>query len=138
VLIADTNILVRCSRGKAMRRVLALRERGVALATTESNAHEMWRVLVGKLGLDADDATSEVGAVLDQIGLVPWSDYAALEPAASRRLREGGKSDWPALAASLALGWPIWSDDVDYFGVGVPVWSTDNIDLIASEESPNG
>lgn len=135
MVIADTNILLRCSRGKAMRRARDLIERGVTVATTESNAHELWRVLVEKLGMDEASATTEIGIVLARIQMLSWDDYGHLEAEALQRLRVGGHSDWPALAAAISLEASIWSDDVDYFGVGVPIWSTPNVHLIASERT---
>lgn len=35
--------------------------------------------------------------------------------------------DWPTLALALKLGCPVWTDDKDFFGVGVPVWSSQTI-----------
>jgi predicted nucleic acid-binding protein len=62
--------------------------------------------------------------------LIPAEEYEHLRHDADARLREGGKSDWPALAAALALEAEIWSEDVDFFGVGVPVWSTNNVQFV--------
>jgi len=36
--------------------------------------------------------------------------------------------DWPILAAALALGCPIWTEDVDFFGCGVATWTSGSID----------
>lgn len=52
---------------------------------------------------------------------------------ADRRLRVGGKSDWPLLAAALAFECPVWSDDIDFFGTGVAVWSTANVMMIKAD-----
>ena len=71
--------------------------------------------------------------MLDAVELVPADDYDHHRPMADVRLREGGKSDWPALAAALALEGEIWSDDRDYFGVGVPIWSTPNVRFAEAE-----
>nr|WP_281375390.1 PIN domain-containing protein [Sphingomonas jinjuensis] len=125
--MTDTNILQRVSRGRAMRHVVALRERGVPLATTDRNAFELHRNLVGQLGLDEDEAMEEVDRVLAPFMLIGADEYDYLRDAARARLRQGGKSDWPALAAALAFGGQIWTEDVDFFGVGVAVWTTDNL-----------
>ncbi|MBB4153671.1 putative nucleic acid-binding protein [Sphingomonas jinjuensis] len=110
-----------------MRHVVALRERGVPLATTDRNAFELHRNLVGQLGLDEDEAMEEVDRVLAPFMLIGADEYDYLRDAARARLRQGGKSDWPALAAALAFGGQIWTEDVDFFGVGVAVWTTDNL-----------
>jgi len=37
--------------------------------------------------------------------------------------------DWPILATALALEFPIWTEDQDFFGAGVPTWTTDRVEL---------
>ncbi|WP_199711101.1 PIN domain-containing protein [Tessaracoccus antarcticus] len=37
--------------------------------------------------------------------------------------------DWPILAAALTLDCPIWAEDQDFFGTGVPTWTTDRVHL---------
>ncbi|HYN46513.1 MAG TPA: PIN domain-containing protein [Allosphingosinicella sp.] len=133
MLVTDTNILVRCSLGLAMAHVSALRERGVRLATTDRNAAELLAVLVHKLGVETEEAATEVVRVLAPFEVLFGAEYEFDRIRASDRLREGGKSDWPALAAAMALEGEIWSEDVDYFGVGVPVWSTANLHFVEAE-----
>jgi predicted nucleic acid-binding protein len=133
LLLIDTNILVRCSVGRALTRVIALRDCGVELATTESNADELFTKLTGKFGYSEEIAAAKVQRVLEPLAVIATEEYAHLRDAADERLREGGKSDWPALAAALALEGEIWSEDVDFFGVGVPVWSTANVHLVKGE-----
>ncbi|WP_374943350.1 PIN domain-containing protein [Sphingomonas sp.] len=133
--MTDTNILQRVSQGKAMLHVRALRQRGVRLATTDRNAFELRRNLVGKLGLSEEEAAVELERVLAPFELILSDDYDYLQTAADVRLREGGKSDWPALAAALAFDGQIWSEDVDFFGVGVPVWTTNNVRFAQAEEN---
>jgi len=133
MLLIDTNILARCSQGRAMIRLHALHARGVNLATTDRNVDELERKLVEVFGWSEKDARSEVDRVLDAVEVVPARDYEHGRRAADQRLRQGGKSDWPALAAALTLDAAIWSDDVDFFGVGVPVWSTANVRFVEAE-----
>jgi predicted nucleic acid-binding protein len=44
-------------------------------------------------------------------------------------LRDRDESDWPVLAIALALGCAIWSEDQDFFGTGVAVWTTSRIEI---------
>jgi hypothetical protein len=133
VLLTDTNILQRVSQGRAMRHVDALRRRGVRLATTDRNAFELHRNLVAILGFTDADATAELDRVLEPFELIGSAEYAGRQDEADARLRPGGKSDWPTLAAALALDGQIWSEDVDFFGVGVPVWTTANLSFVEQE-----
>lgn len=51
----------------------------------------------------------------------------AFEVQARLRLKLRDEDDWPILAAALALNCPIWTEDADFFGVGVATWTTSNI-----------
>ena len=110
-----------------MSRVLALRRVGVDLVTTDRNADELFGVLMGIFGLSDRDATSETARVLQPFEIIAGESYDDLHPFADVRLRDGGKSDWPVLAAAMALDCAIWSEDVDFFGTGVAVWSSANV-----------
>lgn len=118
-----------------MRRVVELRKRGVALATTDRNAAEAMDVLIGKVGLSEAEASDILVEVLRPFELIATEEYDYLEPVAAERLREGGQSDWPVLAAAMAVESDIWSDDVDFFGTGVPVWATPNVRFVEAGEA---
>jgi predicted nucleic acid-binding protein len=133
LLLIDTNILVRCSAGKAMPRLFELRAQGVRLAATEHNADELFNTLINKFGHDPESANLEVRRIVEPIELIGAEEYEHMRGAADERLREGGKLDWPALAAAMALEGEIWSEDVDFFGVGVPIWSTANVHLVTGD-----
>jgi predicted nucleic acid-binding protein len=50
------------------------------------------------------------------------------EEASRERMQTRDPDDWPVLAAALALDCPIWTQDADFFGVGVVTWSTQHIE----------
>ena len=133
MLLIDTNVLLRCSQGRGRVRLQTLLARSVRLATTDRNADEFGRKLVEVFGLEEGDAWAEVTRVLEAIEVILTGDYDHKRQTAELRLHEGGKSDWPALAAALALDGEIWSDDRDFFGVGVPVWSTPNVQSVPGD-----
>ena len=107
-----------------------LHDRGVDLATTEDNASELHRKLVAKFGFGGEEAAAEVTRILAPVAMLAADEYDHYRPAADARLGKGGKPDWPLLAAAIAVDGQIWSDDVDHFGVGVPVWSSANVHLV--------
>ena len=37
--------------------------------------------------------------------------------------------DLPILACAITLGCPVWTEDADFFGTGVPTWTSDRIAL---------
>lgn len=55
--------------------------------------------------------------------------YATFEREARERLRGRDEDDWPVLASALALGCAIWTEDADFFGTGVAVWTTNRVEI---------
>jgi predicted nucleic acid-binding protein len=47
--------------------------------------------------------------------------------AAPYRLGQRDPEDWPILATALALGYPIWTEDTDFFGCGVATWTCSSV-----------
>ena len=65
---------------------------------------------------------------LAALGTVMTRDiYADFEIEARKRLASRDPDDWPILAAALALGCPIWTEDTDFFGCGVATWTSASI-----------
>jgi predicted nucleic acid-binding protein len=50
------------------------------------------------------------------------------------RLRQRDESDWPVLATALGLGAAIWSEDQDFFGTGVAVWTTRHVEIYLKKQ----
>jgi predicted nucleic acid-binding protein len=50
-------------------------------------------------------------------------------------LRGRDEDDWPVLATALALGCAIWTEDTDFFGTGVAVWTTNRIEIFLKAQT---
>jgi predicted nucleic acid-binding protein len=61
--------------------------------------------------------------------------YAVFETDARQRLRGRDESDWPVLASALGLGCPIWTEDADFFGTGVAVWTTTRVEIFLKQHA---
>ena len=48
---------------------------------------------------------------------------------ALNRIYERDEKDWPIVALALAFDCPIWTEDQDFFGIGIPTWRTKNIEI---------
>ena len=59
--------------------------------------------------------------------------YGEFETEARRRLAARDPEDWPILASPLALGCPIWTEDTDFFGCGVAMWTSDRVLIFLQE-----
>jgi predicted nucleic acid-binding protein len=64
----------------------------------------------------------------------PDSTYARREAQARQRLLRRDESDWPYIALALTVGCPIWTEDLDFFGCGVPIWTTDRVEIYLAGE----
>lgn len=131
-LIVDANIVLSAilgRRGKVGRAIQA----GLDLVIPEPQLEEAARVLDRKLGIGATLAREQVGMTLVGVDVIGVASFESARDAALARLGPRGKPDWPVLAAALVLDADIWSDDRDFFGVGVAVWWRDTIHIAIAQ-----
>lgn len=64
--------------------------------------------------------------------------YGEFEREARERLRGRDETDWPVFAIALGFDCDVWSEDQDFFGTGVAVWTTNRIEILlkSSENRP--
>lgn len=60
---------------------------------------------------------------------VPEEIYLDQKAEALARVERRDLDDWPILAAALVFECPIGTEDSDFFGTGVPTWTTDRVEL---------
>jgi predicted nucleic acid-binding protein len=129
-LFVDANILVRCVIGKAAFNVDELLARGAVLATTDAQAREAKRVLHHVFEISERDAQIQVDATISAMEVYEGPTYRAQEATAKARIHYKNTKDWPILAAAIEQKGSIWTDDRDFFGTGVPTWTTRNIKYV--------
>lgn len=133
MIIVDANIIVSLIIGRRARIVLgSLVERGVEVGIPEPQLSESFSVLTKKILMTADNAAIALKAVGEAARALEPQSFAAYEQRARARLHARAQSDWPVLAAALAYDGGIWTNDRDFFGVGVPVWTTRNVGFAAA------
>ena len=77
-----------------------------------------------------------LAAVAARITVVPPDVYAEWLEEARRRIPRDPR-DAPTVAVALTLGCGIWTDDQDFFGCGLPVWTTQTLlRQIQAQEGP--
>jgi predicted nucleic acid-binding protein len=54
---------------------------------------------------------------------------------ARRRLSGRDENDWPIVALALQLECPIWTEDRDFFGIGIPTWTTSRIEIFLQPDA---
>ena len=60
---------------------------------------------------------------------IPTALFEPLESQARDRLKGRDEDDWPYLALALVMDCPIWTEDKDFFGSGIPTWTTDRVEI---------
>ena len=123
-MIVDANVLSSAILGRSLPLLLELRLRGIDLLMPQHQFAESRAVTARKAGWGEEQFEQFALSVIE---VLPMQDYARLEHAARSRLDASGQSDWPVLAAAMEFSDAIWSNDRDFFGVGVAIWTTANI-----------
>ena len=88
--------------------------------------------LVVKRGGDPAKGLASLRSMVALGTVVSQDLYGDFEAEARKRLGARDPEDWPILAAALALGCPIWTEDTDFFGCGVATWTSSSIDIFLS------
>jgi hypothetical protein len=110
-----------------------LLSRGVTLATTDAQAREARRVLESVFRTPPSEARQEIDNILTAFEVHEAPGYGEGEVRARARIHYKNRGDWPILAAAIVTRSAIWTDDRDFFGVGVPVWTTRNTRFIGAD-----
>jgi len=131
-LVLDANILLRAVFGRRVRQILETYEDQARFYTPDvcfQDAARYIPVISNERRLDVDLSLS----VLDQIGRVveqvDRSLYEEHQSAARGRIALRDPDDWPVVATALLLDLPIWTEDQDFFGSGVAIWTSDRVEL---------
>jgi len=91
--------------------------------------------LLSKRGKPNDDVPATVAYLRSLIEPIGAETYSLFEADARQRLRGRDEEDWPVLAAALSLSCAIWTEDTDFFGAGVAVWTSDRVEIFLKEQS---
>jgi predicted nucleic acid-binding protein len=135
-LVVDANILVRAVLGKRVRELIEAYAGDASFFVPEvayAEAEEHLAALVIKRGGDPEKALALLRSLGQLMELIGSEVYCEFEAEARERLGQRDPEDWPMLAAALALGCPIWTEDTDFFGCGVATWTSDRVRMFLRE-----
>ena len=63
------------------------------------------------------------------IQLIGMDELQFVETQARALIGHRDERDWPGLAAALLMNCPIWTEDQDFFGTGIPTWTTATVEI---------
>jgi predicted nucleic acid-binding protein len=133
-LVLDANILIRAVLGEKVIGILRSHVQTTRFITVPE-AFEDARQYIPNIIRRSDGDESEVSIALQKLDAlsnyvqtIPESAFAHLEPTARKRLKDRDEDDWPYLALALLLNCPIWTEDTDFFGTGVALWTSNRVE----------
>ncbi len=139
-LVVDANILIRAVLGEKVVELLrrhAQTTRFVTVAEALEDAGVYIPTIIRRSGGDEAEVTTalqKLSTLQDYIQVVPVSMITHLEPQARKRLKGRDEDDWPYLALALLLNCPVWTEDTDFFGTGVAVWTSNRVEQFWEDE----
>ncbi len=131
-IVLDANILIRAVLGKRVRQLIVDNAQSVQFFSPDvayADARKYLPALLEKRGIKSESAM----AVLDSLQTIVWplelDIYAVFKSQALQRIAMRDADDWPVLACAMAIGCPVWTEDTDFFGAGVAIWTSDRVEL---------
>jgi predicted nucleic acid-binding protein len=134
-VVLDANILIRAVLGVQAREIIERHADTVAffapaLAFDEARRH--LPKIAGKQDVDPAPLLASLDRLAVIVELVPSEMVTPYESAAIARIGSRDRMDWPILATALALDCPLWTEDRDFFGVGIPTWTSARVGIYLS------
>jgi len=133
VIVLDANILIRAILGRRVRQLLdeysGRKVRFYAPDIAYADAEKYLPPLLKKRGKPDTDLSASLEYLQQLIEPVGPETYGIFEDEAKQRLRGRDEDDWPILATALTLACPIWTEDTDFFGTGIAVWTTSRVEI---------
>lgn len=132
ILVLDANILIRAVLGNKVRELLITYNDSVDFFTPDicmEDAEKYLPIVLEKRGIPQEPALAVLASLKPLLQVVDKSIYQEYAKEAQLRIRKRDIHDWPVVATALALNSPVWTEDQDFFGSGLSVWTTDRIHL---------
>jgi predicted nucleic acid-binding protein len=135
-IVLDANILIRAAFGQQVRHILKKHEDQARFYTPDVAFGDARKYIVTISELRQVDSSLGL-SVLDQLAAlveqVDRSLYEQYEHIARERIDRRDPDDWPVIAVALLLRLPIWTEDQDFFGIGLATWTTDRVEAYLRE-----
>jgi predicted nucleic acid-binding protein len=133
MLVLDANILIRAVLGRRVRQLLeTYANHGIRFYAPDvayADAEKYLPPLLEKRGKSCADLSAALQFLQSLVEQLSQDSYSYFEKEAKQRLQGRDEEDWPVLASALALSCAIWTEDTDFFGTGVAVWTSDRVEI---------
>jgi predicted nucleic acid-binding protein len=139
MIVLDANILIRAVLGRRVRQLLenyaGCGIRFYAPDVAYADADKYLPPLLTRRGRSAADVPATLQYLQTLVELVDAESYSVSEEDARERLRGRDEDNWPVLATALALNCAVWTEDTDFFGTGIAVWTSSHIEIFLKAQA---
>jgi predicted nucleic acid-binding protein len=139
MIVLDSNILTRALLGRRVRQIVeTYGARGVRFFAPDvafDEAEKYLPLLLQRRGKPHANVPASLEYLRRIIEAIDRDLYGPFEGKARQRLRGRDESDWPVLATAIALSCAVWTEDQDFFGTGVAMWTTNRIEIFLKAQA---
>jgi predicted nucleic acid-binding protein len=137
LIVLDANILIRAVLGRRARYLIDTFQERVSLIVADTAVAEArWHLseLAVERRLDPKATAELLEKLLVLTEIIGPELYSPFGDSALERLSRRDPDDWPSLALCMALDCPIWTEDRDFFGVGIATWTTEHVEIFLKQQ----
>jgi predicted nucleic acid-binding protein len=131
-VVLDANILLRAVFGLRVRSLFETYEDTISFYAPDicfADARRYIPSISEKRSIDPGPGIVVLNHLSRLIEVVDRSLYEEYETSARERMISRDEEDWPIVATALLLKCPVWTEDRDFFGSGIPTWTSETIEL---------
>jgi predicted nucleic acid-binding protein len=134
-LVVDANCLIRIALNSPIAEKLLRQRDRIVIYVPQNAASEAYSRLPeimdkrGAKEISLKAALQNLGRFLAYSQLILEGSCADQLSPAAMRIADRDPDDVPVVATALTLQCPIWTEDKDFFGIGLPTWTTGKLPL---------
>jgi len=131
-LALDTNILVRAVLGDKVSNLLEKYNHNCQFLTPDNCYQELERHLpqiLQKRKFQSDVSSQAIADLAKIVIPISEEDYIQYKNEAQRRIKARDPNDWQVVALAMHFDCPIWTEDKDFFGIGIATWNSQNVEI---------
>lgn len=131
-IVLDANILIRAVLGERVRNLIIQYHPAVDFFLPDVCLDDAFKYIpqvFEKRNMPIEPAIELLKKFETIFKVVDPEIYGQYIEEAKERMKGRDLDDWPIVATALVLDCPIWTEDKDFFGSGMPTWTTDRIHI---------
>jgi predicted nucleic acid-binding protein len=139
MIVLESNILIRAVLGRRVRQIVeTYAAQGVRFFAPDvafDDAEKYLPLLLQRRGKPHANVPASLEYLRHIIEAIDRDLYGPFEGEARQRLRGRDEGDWPVLATAIGLSCALWTEDQDFFGTCIAVWTTNRIEIFLKAQA---